>query len=220
MIREWEKENHSRKPRASVPCVSLVILASCALLVEIFLCDCAAGRHCALRTFRRVWYFVNVDRLQRDKRRLNGMATDSLMQLLEFKNVCCCCCRRRGIFQPCMRQNKFLERARGCLGVYTYGALLVIVVRMRMQLNSIHQTSIFPEHTLCALEQLEIYRPSIMAKPEEPAVEEAIPRLPMPSRNPLPLSTAQESQVRELYHKRVRAYCAPEIKGMDSFLFE
>jgi COX assembly protein 1 len=43
--------------------------------------------------------------------------------------------------------------------------------------------------------------------------DEAIPRLPMPSRNPLPLSAAQESQVRELYHARVRGYCAKEIKG-------
>ena len=41
-----------------------------------------------------------------------------------------------------------------------------------------------------------------------------VERLPMPSRNPLPLSSAQESAVRELYHARVRAYCAKEIKGM------
>lgn len=53
----------------------------------------------------------------------------------------------------------------------------------------------------------------VMANSNMAAAEEEIPRLPMPSRNPLPLSTAQESQVRELYHKRVRAYCAPEIKG-------
>ncbi|KAI1000894.1 hypothetical protein K3495_g7305 [Podosphaera aphanis] len=43
--------------------------------------------------------------------------------------------------------------------------------------------------------------------------DEEIPRLPMPSRNPLPLSSAQETQVRELYHSRVRAYCAAEIKA-------
>lgn len=54
-----------------------------------------------------------------------------------------------------------------------------------------------------------------MASPQVAVAEEEIPRLPMPSRNPLPLSTAQESQVRELYHKRVRAYCAAEIKGND-----
>ncbi|KAG9235927.1 hypothetical protein BJ875DRAFT_457825 [Amylocarpus encephaloides] len=42
--------------------------------------------------------------------------------------------------------------------------------------------------------------------------EPEVPRLPMPSRNPLPLSSAQEAQVRELYHSRVRGYCAPEIK--------
>ncbi|KAH6669491.1 cytochrome c oxidase biogenesis protein Cmc1 like-domain-containing protein [Halenospora varia] len=42
--------------------------------------------------------------------------------------------------------------------------------------------------------------------------EEEVPRLPMPSRNPLPLSASQEAQVRELYHSRVRGYCAAEIK--------
>ncbi|KAL5314999.1 hypothetical protein ACEPPN_017649 [Leptodophora sp. 'Broadleaf-Isolate-01'] len=43
--------------------------------------------------------------------------------------------------------------------------------------------------------------------------EEEVPRLPMPSRNPLPLSSGQEAQVRELYHARVRGYCAAEIKS-------
>lgn len=41
---------------------------------------------------------------------------------------------------------------------------------------------------------------------------QAEPR-PNPSRNPLPLSAAQEAQVRDLYYKRVRAYCADEIRG-------
>lgn len=31
-------------------------------------------------------------------------------------------------------------------------------------------------------------------------------------RNPMPLSAAQEQQVRDLYYKRVRGYCAEEIK--------
>ncbi|KAG5300600.1 Cmc1 superfamily domain-containing protein [Histoplasma ohiense] len=31
-------------------------------------------------------------------------------------------------------------------------------------------------------------------------------------RNPLPLSAAQEAQVRDLYYKRVRGHCAAEIK--------
>lgn len=39
-------------------------------------------------------------------------------------------------------------------------------------------------------------------------------RLPMPSRNPLPLSASQEAQVREIFHNRVRNQCAAEIKGM------
>ncbi|KAL4740499.1 hypothetical protein BDV11DRAFT_185347 [Aspergillus similis] len=32
-------------------------------------------------------------------------------------------------------------------------------------------------------------------------------------RNPLPLSAAQEAEVKQLYYKRVRALCAPEIKA-------
>ncbi|EME46018.1 hypothetical protein DOTSEDRAFT_22135 [Dothistroma septosporum NZE10] len=35
---------------------------------------------------------------------------------------------------------------------------------------------------------------------------------PNPSRNPLPLSASQESQVRELYYKRVRQKCADEVR--------
>lgn len=50
--------------------------------------------------------------------------------------------------------------------------------------------------------------------PLAPEIEDP-PRLPMPSRNPLPLSAAQEAQVREVYHARVRAYCADEIKGIN-----
>lgn len=34
----------------------------------------------------------------------------------------------------------------------------------------------------------------------------------LPSRNPIPLSAAQEQEVKKLYHKRIRGYCAPEIK--------
>ena len=37
--------------------------------------------------------------------------------------------------------------------------------------------------------------------------------LPMPSRNPLPLSASQEAQVREVFNARVRGMCADEIKG-------
>lgn len=33
-------------------------------------------------------------------------------------------------------------------------------------------------------------------------------------RNPLPLSASQEQEVKQLYYKRVRGYCASEIKGM------
>ncbi|KAI0467171.1 cytochrome c oxidase biogenesis protein Cmc1 like-domain-containing protein [Xylaria cf. heliscus] len=38
-------------------------------------------------------------------------------------------------------------------------------------------------------------------------------RLPMPSRNPLPLSASQEAQVREVFNARVRERCSPEIKA-------
>jgi hypothetical protein len=57
-------------------------------------------------------------------------------------------------------------------------------------------------HTIAAMAPL----PS--AEPAEP-----IERLPMPSKNPLPLSAGQETQVRDLYFARVRALCAAEIKG-------
>ncbi|KAA8651625.1 hypothetical protein EYZ11_004890 [Aspergillus tanneri] len=32
-------------------------------------------------------------------------------------------------------------------------------------------------------------------------------------RNPLPLSATQEAEVKQLYYKRVRGHCAPEIKA-------
>ncbi|KAH9906360.1 hypothetical protein F4778DRAFT_778748 [Xylariomycetidae sp. FL2044] len=38
-------------------------------------------------------------------------------------------------------------------------------------------------------------------------------KLPMPSRNPLPLSASQEAQVREVFNARVRNLCADEIKA-------
>ncbi|KAI1806548.1 hypothetical protein F4811DRAFT_550783 [Daldinia bambusicola] len=37
--------------------------------------------------------------------------------------------------------------------------------------------------------------------------------LPMPSRNPLPLSASQEAQVREVFNQRVRSQCAEEIQA-------
>src|SRR5436305_3326117 len=49
------------------------------------------------------------------------------------------------------------------------------------------------------------------------SADEETPRLPMPSRNPLPLSATQEMQVRDLYYARVRGYCADEIRG-ETFL--
>src|SRR3569833_4458397 len=38
-------------------------------------------------------------------------------------------------------------------------------------------------------------------------------QLSIPSRNPLPLSVSQEAQVRDVFHERVRRYCADEIRG-------
>ncbi|KAH8899397.1 hypothetical protein GQ53DRAFT_741519 [Thozetella sp. PMI_491] len=38
-------------------------------------------------------------------------------------------------------------------------------------------------------------------------------RLPMPSRNPIPLSASQEAQVRDVFYARVRRQCAEEIKA-------
>lgn len=39
---------------------------------------------------------------------------------------------------------------------------------------------------------------------------------PIPSRNPIPLSSSQEAQVQEIYHKRVKSYCADEIRDFAS----
>ncbi|KIW02192.1 uncharacterized protein PV09_06349 [Verruconis gallopava] len=44
-------------------------------------------------------------------------------------------------------------------------------------------------------------------QPSRPSISQ-----PIPSRAPLPLSASQEQQVRDIYHKRVRAKCADEIK--------
>ncbi|ROT39708.1 hypothetical protein SODALDRAFT_331819 [Sodiomyces alkalinus F11] len=38
-------------------------------------------------------------------------------------------------------------------------------------------------------------------------------KLPVPSRNPLPLSASQEAQVRDVFYARVRRSCADEIKA-------
>ncbi|PGH35348.1 hypothetical protein GX50_01812 [[Emmonsia] crescens] len=46
--------------------------------------------------------------------------------------------------------------------------------------------------------------------PPTPASTTSTPNINL--RNPLPLSAAQEAQVRDLYYKRVRGHCAPEIK--------
>ncbi|KAL1913292.1 hypothetical protein Sste5344_000840 [Sporothrix stenoceras] len=37
--------------------------------------------------------------------------------------------------------------------------------------------------------------------------------LPLPTRNPLPLSASQEAQVRDMYYERVRKQCSEEIKA-------
>ncbi|ORY57238.1 cytochrome c oxidase biogenesis protein Cmc1 like-domain-containing protein [Pseudomassariella vexata] len=37
--------------------------------------------------------------------------------------------------------------------------------------------------------------------------------LPIPSRNPLPLSASQEAQVREVFNERVRKHCGDDIKA-------
>lgn len=49
------------------------------------------------------------------------------------------------------------------------------------------------------------------AKPPSPTGGTEV--MPMPSRNPLPLSATQEAQVREVFNSRVRNFCADEIKG-------
>lgn len=48
-----------------------------------------------------------------------------------------------------------------------------------------------------------------------PATEAARPAI---LNRPVPLSAKQEAEVRDLYHKTVRSYCADEIKGMSLLL--
>ncbi|KAK3498260.1 cytochrome c oxidase biogenesis protein Cmc1 like-domain-containing protein [Neurospora crassa] len=43
--------------------------------------------------------------------------------------------------------------------------------------------------------------------------DKQVERLPMPSRNPLPLSASQEAQVRDIFYARVRRQCTEEIKA-------
>src|SRR4051812_31197865 len=57
-------------------------------------------------------------------------------------------------------------------------------------------------------------RDCTMATTASPPQTSASTSSPIPSRNPLPLSAAQEQQVRDLYYKRVRTRCANEIRGM------
>ncbi|KAJ4295928.1 hypothetical protein N0V88_004630 [Collariella sp. IMI 366227] len=52
-----------------------------------------------------------------------------------------------------------------------------------------------------------------MAAMATPTGGEEAARLPMPSRNPLPLSASQEAQVRDIFYARVRRKCADEIKA-------
>ncbi|KAL8284791.1 hypothetical protein RB601_006710 [Gaeumannomyces tritici] len=52
-----------------------------------------------------------------------------------------------------------------------------------------------------------------MAAEPPSAGGESAPKLPMPSRNPIPLSASQEAAVREVFYARVRRLCQPEIKA-------
>jgi COX assembly mitochondrial protein 1 len=49
--------------------------------------------------------------------------------------------------------------------------------------------------------------------PSGPAQDEASAAHQPNLSNPLPLSAAQEAQVKDIYYKRVRGRCAQEIKG-------
>lgn len=71
--------------------------------------------------------------------------------------------------------------------------------------------NITPSLSHCSHLWSEIAMAAVMATPE---ITTAKGTAPNPSRNPLPLSASQESQVRELYYKRVRQKCADEVRGM------
>lgn len=51
--------------------------------------------------------------------------------------------------------------------------------------------------------------PSVVPEPQPATTSRPQQNL----RNPLPLSPAQEAEVRRLYYARVRSKCGPEIKG-------
>ena len=57
---------------------------------------------------------------------------------------------------------------------------------------------------------------AMMASPSKEPLPTRSP--PNPSRSPLPLSASQETQVRELYFKRVRSKCADEVRGQSQNL--
>ncbi|EPS41819.1 hypothetical protein H072_4238 [Dactylellina haptotyla CBS 200.50] len=54
--------------------------------------------------------------------------------------------------------------------------------------------------------------PRPVVNPSGSVPDASQPRYSLPSANPLPLSSAQESQVREQYYANVRAICAEEIR--------
>jgi hypothetical protein len=78
-----------------------------------------------------------------------------------------------------------------------------------------------PQRRLAALNRRCSPRPTVsnpsLARPAHAlaamASNDAPQRLGVPSRNPLPLSASQESQVRDIYYARVRNLCSDEIKG-------
>ncbi|KAL2006559.1 hypothetical protein VTN00DRAFT_9227 [Thermoascus crustaceus] len=51
------------------------------------------------------------------------------------------------------------------------------------------------------------------ASTDTPSSSSPSPSPKIDLRNPIPLSAAQEQQVKEIYYKRVRGYCAAEIKA-------
>lgn len=55
--------------------------------------------------------------------------------------------------------------------------------------------------------------------PSEPTQDRASASRQPNLRNPLPLSAAQEAQVKDIYYKRVRGQCAQEIKGTIYFVY-
>lgn len=94
---------------------------------------------------------------------------------------------------------------------------IVICIRTEYSVNSqiiiVSFRASFELHSKSSfLHAKERFIPSKRKRRKKMAAPQA-ERKPLPSRNPLFVSSAQEAQIRETYYQRVRGHCADEIRG-------